>query len=85
MYIIDKNDKKIYWKHVRGPECQDQAISNKNADGQPVDASQTEDNNHAPSRADFRLYWSLINVCCTSNIKICIVVLKLMEINFQYF
>ena len=29
LYIIDKNDKKIYWKCVRNPECRGRAISNK--------------------------------------------------------
>ena len=28
------------------------AISKKKDDGQPIDASQTKDHNHAPSRAD---------------------------------
>ena len=52
LYIIDKNDRKIYWKCVRNPECRGRAISNKKDDGQPIDASQTKDHNHAPSRAD---------------------------------
>ena len=52
LYVIDKNDKKIYWKCVRNPECRGRAISNKKDDGQPVDACQTKDHNHAPSRAD---------------------------------
>ena len=52
IYIIDKNDKKIYWKCVRSPECRGRAISTKNHDGQPVDAKQTKDHSHAPSGAD---------------------------------
>ena len=56
MYIIDKNNKKINTGNVfRSPECWDRAISNKNADGQPVDASQTKAYNHAPSRADIEV------------------------------
>ena len=56
LYVIDKNDKKIYWKCVRNPECRGRAISNKKDDGQPSDACQTKDHNHAPSREDFMFY-----------------------------
>lgn len=52
LYNIDKNDKKNYWKCVKHPECRGRAISNKNENGQPMDAMQTKDHNHAPSRAD---------------------------------
>ena len=38
--------------NLRSPDCRDRAISNKNADGQPVDARQTKAYNLAPSRAD---------------------------------
>ena len=52
IYIIDTNDKTIYWKCVRSSECPGSAISSKNGDGLPVDAKQTKDHNHVPLGAD---------------------------------
>ena len=51
IYIIDKNENKIYWNCDRS-ECPGRAISSKNGDGLPVDAKQTKDHNHAPSGTD---------------------------------